>query len=63
MTGYLTVQPYKMIEIGYGLLPEERSKGYGTEVVQIMVDYLFLSKEFKRVQATTHVDKELHKGF
>jgi RimJ/RimL family protein N-acetyltransferase len=56
MTGYLTVQPYRVIEIGYWLLPKEKGKGYGTEVVQIMVDYLFLSKDTRRVQATTHIE-------
>jgi len=54
MAGYLTVQPYKVIEIGFWLLPEEKGKGYGTEVVQLIVDYLFLSKDIRRVQAATH---------
>ena len=38
-------------EIGYALVPSERGKGYGTEAIQIMVDYLFLKKDFVRVQA------------
>ncbi len=41
----------KQKEIGYALLPEERGKGYGTEAVTIMVDYLFLSKDIMRIQA------------
>ena len=45
----------KMLEIGYGLVPTERGKGYCTEAAQIMLDYLFLSKETVCVQATTHV--------
>jgi len=40
-------------EIGYSLVPNERGKGYCTEAVNIMVDYLFLSKDTMRVQATT----------
>jgi ribosomal-protein-alanine N-acetyltransferase len=40
--------------IGYALLPNEIRKGYGSEAVQIMVDYLFLSKNIVRIQAETH---------
>ena len=40
--------------IGYALLPDERGKGYGTEAVEIMVDYLFLTKNIVRIQAETH---------
>jgi len=43
----------RMLEIGYALVPGERRKGYGTEAAQIMVDYLFLSKEIVRIQACT----------
>lgn len=43
-------------EIGYGLVPSERGKGYSTEAVQILVDYLFLSRDLVRVQA--HADVE-----
>ena len=47
--------PYmKMQEIGYALVPSERGKGYCTEATQLMVDYLFLSKDIARIQATTH---------
>jgi ribosomal-protein-alanine N-acetyltransferase len=40
--------------IGYKLLPSERNKGYGTEAVQVIVDYLFLSKNSVRIQAETN---------
>lgn len=43
----------KQLEIGYALLPNERGKGYGTEALGIMIDYLFLSKEVMRIQAQT----------
>jgi len=43
----------KQLEIGYSLVPSERGKGYGTEATQLMVDYLFLSKDIARVQAQT----------
>ena len=40
--------------IGYAPLPSERGKGYGSEAIKIMVDYLFLSKKRVRIQAETH---------
>jgi RimJ/RimL family protein N-acetyltransferase len=40
-------------EIGFTLVPSERGKGFGTEAVTIMVDYLFLSRDLVRIQATT----------
>ncbi len=42
-------------EIGYGIIPNERKKGYCTEAVKIAVDYLFLSKPIVRIQAHTNV--------
>jgi diamine N-acetyltransferase len=44
---------FKIQEIGSSLLPSERGKGYGSEAVRIMVDYLFLSKDIGRIQAHT----------
>ena len=55
---YFTNQPRGWIELGYALLPSEMGKGYGTEAVQIMVDYLFLAKDIMRVQEK----KEKRKG-
>jgi ribosomal-protein-alanine N-acetyltransferase len=40
--------------IGYVLVPGERGKGYGSEAVLLLVDYLFLHKEIGRIQAQTH---------
>jgi len=45
----------RQLEIGYALIPSERRKGYCTEALKIMVDYLFLLKETVRVQAHTDV--------
>jgi ribosomal-protein-alanine N-acetyltransferase len=42
-------------EIGYGIIPNERGKGYCTEAIKIAVDYLFLSKPIARIQAHTNV--------
>ena len=41
------------LEIGYFMVPTERGKGYCTEATNIMVDYLFLSKNIGRIQAQT----------
>lgn len=38
-------------EIGYAVIPEERGKGYTTEAVGVLVDYLFLLKDIQRIQA------------
>ena len=44
------------MEIGYALLPDERGKGYCSEAVKIMVDYIFLSmRNIVRIQAHTDV--------
>jgi RimJ/RimL family protein N-acetyltransferase len=50
---YLLHPVGRLLEIGYFLLPSERRKGYCSEAVNIMLDYLFLSKEVMRIQATT----------
>jgi RimJ/RimL family protein N-acetyltransferase len=53
--GMMVLEPGAgMQEIGYGILPNERGKGYCTDAVKILVDYLFLSEDIVRVQ--THAD-------
>ena len=42
---------YDLVEIGYLIIPEERGKGYSTEAVEIIVDYLFILKDIHRIQA------------
>ena len=49
------VLPSRCIELSLGLTPKEQGKGYGTEATQLMVDYLFLSKEIARIQAVINV--------
>ncbi len=51
-------RPYELLEIGYFLIPSERKKGYCTEAVKIMVDFLFLSKQVERIQAAA-IDKNI----
>lgn len=43
----------RMMEIGFAVVPNERGKGYGTEAIQLMVDYLFQTTEIVRIQAPT----------
>jgi len=52
---YVASTNFGWIELGYALIPDERRKGYGTEVIQIMVDYLFLTRDIMRVQAVCSV--------
>jgi RimJ/RimL family protein N-acetyltransferase len=52
---YMLHPSARVLEIGYGLVPTERGKGYCSEAVKIMVDYLFLSKDAVRIQAHTDV--------
>ena len=42
----------ELLEIGFSLVADQRGKGYGTEAVTILVDYLFLSRDLVRLQAT-----------
>jgi RimJ/RimL family protein N-acetyltransferase len=41
------------VEVGYFIVPNERRKGYATEAIKIMADYLFLSKDTVRIQSRT----------
>jgi len=44
---------HEWIEIGYATIPSERKKGYGTEAIQILIDYLFLYKDIPRITIYT----------
>jgi len=44
---------HEWIEIGYDIVPSERKKGYASEAIQIMIDYLFLSKNIPRITVCT----------
>jgi len=46
----------RWLEVGYSLIPSERGKGYGTEALRILVDYLFITEETDRIQAQTDQD-------
>jgi len=57
ITHFYVLHPagFRLLEIGYMMLPNERGKGYCSEATNIMVDYLFLSKDTMRIQAITDV--------
>ena len=57
ITHFYVLRPsgLRLLEIGFNVCPDERGKGYGTEAVNIMVDYLFLSKDTLRIEAGTNV--------
>jgi RimJ/RimL family protein N-acetyltransferase len=48
-------RPHGLMELACWLVPSESKKGYATEATQLMVDYLFLSKEPARIQAIVDV--------
>jgi ribosomal-protein-alanine N-acetyltransferase len=56
------VQPVRLVEIGYDIVASEWGKGYGTEAVQLVVDYLFLSKSIERIQAMTDMRNKAFQG-
>jgi len=47
--------PVELLEIGYLIIPSERRKGFCKEAVTIFVDYLFLTKNISRIQATADI--------
>ncbi|HLZ62393.1 MAG TPA: GNAT family protein [Ktedonosporobacter sp.] len=42
--------------IGIGLIPEHRGKGYGSEAQKLLVAYLFLTYPIMRVEASTDIE-------
>lgn len=53
---YLCSQNYNWMEIGYAVDSAQRGKGYAVEAAQILVDFLFLTRQIARIQAV--VDTE-----
>lgn len=54
--GYMISHPsLGHTEIGYAIISDERRKGYCTEAVRILIDYLFLSKQIIRVHADAEI--------
>jgi RimJ/RimL family protein N-acetyltransferase len=49
-------------EIGYALRPTERRKGYMTEAVKLIVEYLFRTKDIERIEAITDADNLASQG-
>jgi len=57
---YYTVHPVMQnMEIGFQIRSEDnRNKGYGTEAVRLLVEYLFTTKNIERLQATTDIENK-----
>ncbi len=54
IAGFQVLHPAtRQLEISYCLVPSEREKGYGTEALMIIVDFLFLTGDAVRIQAQT----------
>jgi RimJ/RimL family protein N-acetyltransferase len=51
--GYGKDTLHEWVEIGYDIVPTERKKGYASEAIQIIVDYLFLSRDIPRITVCT----------
>ena len=51
MAHYTATPNFGWVEVGVAIAPGSRSKGYASEAVQILTDYLFLSRDLNRVQA------------
>ncbi len=45
-----------LYEVGYQIRPNERRKGYTTEAVRLMVDFLFTTKKIERVESVTDTE-------
>jgi ribosomal-protein-alanine N-acetyltransferase len=45
-------------EIGFAIIPDKRGKGCCSDAARVLVDFLFLSKDVQRIQATCDVDNE-----
>jgi RimJ/RimL family protein N-acetyltransferase len=55
LISHYVIPGYGWMEIGPAISPKEAGKGYGTEAMQIMVDYLFLTTDIMRITELTDV--------
>ena len=44
-----------VVEIGYGLAPQSRSRGLGTRAVRLLLDELAAAPDVRRIEARVHV--------
>ncbi len=51
-------QLHGWMEVAYIIDPPQRGKGYATEAVQILVDFLFLTRQLERIQALIDVENK-----
>ena len=56
---YLVHPTLRNIEVGFQIWSEnDRNKGYATEAVKLIVDYLFSTRFIERIQATTSTENK-----
>src|SRR3989338_1448078 len=51
---YIDSLNFNWHEIAYAVLPKHRKQGYATEAAQLLIDYLFMTKDIPRIQAKTN---------
>jgi RimJ/RimL family protein N-acetyltransferase len=47
---YVSAPNFGWMEIGYAITLEQRTEVYGTEIIRILTDYLFVTRELGRIQ-------------
>ena len=53
---YTAAPNFGWLELGVAICPEYRSRGYAAEAIQVLTDYLFLSRDVNRIQAVADND-------
>jgi RimJ/RimL family protein N-acetyltransferase len=59
--GEISVIKYspQKVEIGFWIFPKYRKQGYCLEAIHIILDYLFITWDVKRIQCEVHVDNKI----
>lgn len=52
---YTSAPNFGWTEIGYAIAPSQRGRGYASDAVAVLTEYLFLTRDITRVQAVVDV--------
>jgi RimJ/RimL family protein N-acetyltransferase len=55
---YTAAPNFGWLELGIAICPEHRNKGYASEAISTLTDYLFLSRDQNRIQAVADRDND-----